>query len=155
MAEAVAFAAIAGGTIGKIGAERKAQRAAEKGDRINKAAQEISNQRNIRRNIVAARAQQAQLIASGQAASGGFGSSNIQGALGSAQSQSAAAQGFANTQIAAGNSLNQTRQTQRNAIGAANAFGALASAPQQFGFDTASIFRQATDQSNATPKPTG
>ena len=152
MAQALPFIAIAatvGGTAGSIQQQRKATRAAEKGDRINEAAQEISNQRSIRRNIVAARAQQAQLIASGQAASGGFGSSNIQGALGSAQSQAAANQGFANTQIAAGNSLNQTRQTQRDAIGRANAFGALAAAPAQFGFDTASVFKQFTDQSNA------
>jgi len=148
MAEAVAFAAIAGGTAGQIASQRKAQRAAEKGDRINKAAQEISNQRNIRRNIVAARAQQAQLIASGQAAGGGFGSSNIQGALGSAQSQAASNLGFANTQIAAGNALNETRETQRKAVGAANTFGAIASLPGQFGFDTQSIFKQATDKKN-------
>lgn len=151
MAQAIPFiaaAATVGGTVGQIQQQRAAGRKAEKIDRINTATQEISNQRNIRRNIVQARAAQAQLIAGGQAASGGFGSSNQLGALGSAQTQAAANRGFASTQIAAGTATNQLQSGIRGDISSANAFGAVAALPGQFGFDIGSIFKEQTDKAN-------
>jgi len=143
----VGSAAVAvGGTAASIAAQRKAERTQDKADKVAKASAEIANQRNIRQNIVRARAAQAQLIAGGQAASGGFSSSPIQGALGASQTQAAANQGFGNVNQAAGGAINALNSQARSAASDAQTFGAVANLPGQFGFDIGSVFKQEKDK---------
>lgn len=136
----------AGGTGASIHQQRKAVKAQEKADTIGKAAADIANQRQIRQNQLRTRVAQAQATAAGQAVSGGFGSSNIQGAIGSVQSQGASNLGNLNTQIASNNSIRNLNQQARGNIANAQTFGAIAELPGQFGFDTASVFKQFTDK---------
>lgn len=113
---------------------------------------ELANQRAIRQSIAASRVRQAETLASGQASTGGTNSSGIQGAIGSAMTQQAANQGFANSTIAANNAINNATQNYNAHISNAGTASALAALPGQFGFDvkssTQSLF-------NKTAKATG
>lgn len=142
----VATAVAVGGTAATIHQQKKATRAQEKADKVSQAATEIANARNIRQNIVRARRAQAQLIAAGQASTGGFTSSPIQGALASSQTQAAANQGFGATQQAAGGAINQLQSQARGNLSKAGTFGAIANLPGQFGFDIGSVFKSETDK---------
>jgi hypothetical protein len=142
----IGTAVAAGGTAASIQQSRKANAAQKEADKASRAAAEIANQRNIRQNIVRARAAQAQLIATGQASGGGFGSSPIQGALGASQTQAASNVGFARSQLAAGNAINTLQSQARGFESNAATFGAISKLPSQFGFDTESLFKNLKDQ---------
>ena len=142
IAQIAGAAAAVGGTTAALISGAKAQKAQEKADAVAQAQTELENRRNIRQAIARGRVQRAQLTAQGQAQTGGFASSSVQGALGSASTQEAANVGFANQTIAAGGAINRQLGRARNQLGNAATFQAVAALPTQFGFDPASIARQ-------------
>lgn len=129
-----AIATAAGGTALSLQRSRKAQRSQEKADAVASAQAELENKRNIRQAIASGRVQRAQLIASGQAQTGGFGSSPVKGALGSARTQVAANIGFANQTIGAQTGINRNIGDARRSLGRAAEFSQIAALPSQFGF---------------------
>lgn len=140
--EAVAVVVAVAGTTASIQQSRKAQGLQQEADAVANAQREITNQREIRQTIAASKLQRAQLVASGEAQTGGFGAStSVTGALGAAQTQTAANIGFAR-QISATNSVINRLGSQANqAISNASTFAAIGNLPSQFGFDIRSASR--------------
>lgn len=143
---AASTAAAVGGTVASISSQRKATRAQEKADAVGRATDAIKNQRAIRQQILRARAAQAQTIAAGQAQTGGFSSSGVQGAVSSIGAQGASNVGFANTQQGAGNAISELTSQARGYASNAQTFGAISALPGQFGWDIGSVFKQGTDK---------
>lgn len=139
------------GTGLSVSKQRKAQRAQEKATDISGAQASLENQRNIRRTVLQGRIAAAQTQAAGQAAAGGFGQSNVQGAIGSAQAQTAANVGFARQVNSANQAINARTQEANRALGQSALFGAVAQLPTQFGFSPQSVVQRRVDQNNAQP----
>jgi len=148
---AIASAAI--GTTISVVQQNKAQQAKKDADQTAQAQAELENQRSIRQSIAAARLQQAQLLASGQAATGGVDSSGIQGGLAAAQTQQASNIGFARQTLAAASGINNaTNDFNRHTSNAATA-GALAALSGQFGHDVKSSFQTLFQQPKEVKSP--
>lgn len=140
--EAAAIAAAVIGTGVSIAQQKKGQQAQEESDAVGSAQQAIQNNRAIRQSIAASKIQRAQLIASGQAQTGGFGaSSSVTGALGAAGTQLGANIGFARTIQASNTALNNQRSKFNQAAFIGGLGSTVASIPAQFGFDVRSSVR--------------
>lgn len=111
----------------------RAQRQQEKSDAVGRAQAEIANQREIRKAIAAGKVQRAAVSAAGQAQGAGR-SSSVAGALGAAQTQSAANIGFARTTQAANDAQNAALGRARGFQASSQLFGAVAQLPTAFGF---------------------
>jgi hypothetical protein len=125
--------AAVGGTAASIVSANAAQRSQRKADAVGRAQAQLENKRAIRQAINTGRVQRAQLSAAGQNQTGGFSSSSIQGALGSASTQEAANIGFANQTVSAGIAINRNLGKARQSLANSASFGAVAALPGQFG----------------------
>jgi hypothetical protein len=148
----IAFYALAvAGTGTAIVQQHRAAQAQRKADKAGQAQAEIANQRSIRQAIAQSRIQQAQVLASGQAQTGGTDSSGIQGGLASAQSQLGANVGFARTTAAANNSINQSTQKYNDFMANAGTAQAIGNLGTQFGFSPESLVKKWTENKNQGP----
>ena len=140
----------AGGTTASIIASNNAQQDQRKADSVARAQAELENKRAIRQAINTGRVNRAQLTTSAQAQTGGFDSSPIQGALGSARTQEAANIGFANQTAAAGVAVNRNLSRARQSLANAGSFGAIAALPGQFGIEAFNFDRPAKEKGGST-----
>jgi hypothetical protein len=149
MAEGAAIAiAVIGAGVG-IYQGQKGQQAAKDADKAAQKQAELENQRAIRQSIAAGRVRQAELIASGQSATGGTDSSAIQGGLAAAQTQQASNIGFARQTLAAGSAINSSISNANRAAGNAALANSIAALPGQFGYDVKSSTQQLFDKTKA------
>lgn len=130
---ALTLAATVGGTVASVAAQRRSAKDQEEAQKLAQRQAAIENQRAVRQAIAAARQDRAQLIASGQAQTGGFSSSGIQGGVGAADTQIAANVGFARQTQAFSSAINQRLQRANRAQGAAGLGQAVAGLPGAFG----------------------
>lgn len=135
------------GTGASIHQQRQAQRSAEKADKAGEAAANIQNQRAQRRQILQARVLQAQATSAGVASGGSFSDSGARGAVSALGATAGGNIGAANTQIGAQNAINSQLSQARGFASRAQTFGQVAALPSQFGFDTASVFKELRDKS--------
>lgn len=138
----IAIATTIGGTAASVSAQRRAQREQSQAQKIASRQAAVENQRRIRQAIAAARADRANLLASGFAQTGGFDSSGIAGGAAAADTQLASNVGFARQTQAFNQATNNRLQRANRAAGQANTFGAIAGLPTQLGFDVRGSFNQ-------------
>jgi hypothetical protein len=140
--EPIAIAALATTAAGTTASVVAGQRSAEEqreAQRIQQRQAEVANQRRIRQALAAARADRANLIASGVAQTGGFDSSSIAGGAAAADTQLASNISFARQTQGFNRAANQ-RLSRANTFAAnADTFASLANLPTQFGFSPGDV----------------
>jgi hypothetical protein len=114
---------------------RKSAKDADEARQIQQKSADLQNQRRIRQSVERARIARAQVLASGQSQTGGFGSSGIQGGISSAQAQLGSSIGFANTLNAANTASNDALRKSNKAAANSALAGSIAQLPSQFGFN--------------------
>lgn len=139
MAELTAFqvallVVAVGGSAVSIQQGRVASKNAEQARELAQRRADIQNQKRIRAAIEKQRIARANVLASGQAQTGGFGSSGIQGGVGAGQSQLASNIGLAQTINAANAGINEALSNATRAQSRAATASAIGSLPGQLGF---------------------
>lgn len=132
----IAIAALVTTTAATVVSHQQASKsAAELRDveRVKQRQAAIENQRRIRTALAAGRKDRESLIAAGFSQGVGFGSSGIQGGLGSQQTQIAANVGFARQNQAFNANINKGIQRASDSASRANEFRAIAAIPAAFG----------------------
>lgn len=151
----VAMLAVAiGGTAVSVQQSRVAADKADKARKISQKQADIANQRRIRQSIERNRIAKAAVLSGGQAQTGGFGSSGIQGGVGAATSQAASNIGFAQTINAANAGINDALSQSARAQSRAGTASAIASLPGQLGFGAGDIFAQGQPAGGGFPSGT-
>lgn len=138
----LAIVATIGGTTASIISTANAQQKQEKADAVQRSQTALANQKAIKQAINQGRVARAELLTSGQSQTGGFSSSSIQGALGSAQTQEASNIGFARQTAAANSAVNLHLGRARRSLSRAGSFGAIANLPGQFGISFSDLFER-------------
>jgi hypothetical protein len=141
-----------GGTAASIIQGQQATKDAEQARELSQRQAEIANQKRIRASIEQTRIAKAQVLSSGQAQTGGFSSSGIQGGLGAATSQLGSNIGLAQTINAANAGINDALGNQARSQSRATAFSAVASLPGQLGFETPDLFSGGKAAKKLSPK---
>jgi len=123
------------GTGAQIYSAKKAADAQDDAQKLEQAMAEQTRVRNLRQAINQARVQRAQAIVSGQAQTGSFASSGLQGGLASQGSQLASNIGFSQTQLAANRGINEATRRANRYTTQGSIAQAIGGIPQQFGLN--------------------